>query len=469
MHIPTPFLQGEAWARREAGTTSYSLTGITHTIAESYIMAEIAGLLIGPLETWDALVCTSPAVQSAVQTQLAAVADYLQERFGVTRMPAAQLVTIPLGVHTEDFAPDPQARRLWREALDVPQEAFAALYFGRFNIATKMNPAPMGLALQEAVRRTGQQVYWILFGGTFTPEADQVFREAAAAFCPDVQLRFVGEAEPDAHGPIWSAGDVFLSFSDNVQESFGLTVPEAMAAGLPCVVSDWDGYRSSIRHGTDGFLIRTTTPRPGLGADLAYRYAHGIGGYDRYFIAQSQFTAVDVEQAGQALAALIKDPELRARMGASAMARARADFDWRAVIPQYQALWRELERRRRAAPPQAPGLGLENPWALDPFRMFAAYPSHSLGHSDTVQLTRAFAPEDLAAIMTAPSVRGAETRLPTLSQTEALIAALSHDRPAAVGVILSGFPPEERPFLERGLVWLAKYGVVRFSRVKLKE
>jgi hypothetical protein len=254
-----------------------------------------------------------------------------------------------------------------------------------------------------------------------------------------------------------------------VQESFGLTVPEAMAAGLPCVVSDWDGYRASLRHGTDGFLIRTTTPRPGLGADLAYRYAHGIGGYDRYFIAQSQFTAVDVEQAGQALAALIQDPERRARMGAAAMERARSVFDWKAVIPQYQALWRELERRRKAAPAQAPASGLDNPWALDPFRMFAAYPSHTLAHTDTVQLTRAFAPADLAAIMGAPSVRGAESRLPTLPQAQALIAVLSHDRPASVGAILSGFPPAERPFLERGLVWLAKYGVVRFSRVKLRE
>ncbi len=59
--------------------------------------------------------------------------------------------------------------------------------------------------------------------------------------------------------------------------------------------------------------------------------------------------------------------------------------------------------------------------------------------------------------------------LSALPQTEALIAVLSHDRPAAVGAILAGFPPQERPFLERGLVWLAKYGLVRFSRVTLKE
>jgi glycosyltransferase involved in cell wall biosynthesis len=468
VHIPTPELQREAWARRVVGATGYSITGVTHTIAETYIMGEIAALLTAPLEPWDALVCTSLAVQKAVQVQLDAVARHLTERFGAARMPTAQLATIPLGVHTTDFAFDAGARARWREALDVPPDAAAALYFGRFSIATKMNPAPMGLALQEAARRLGKPVYWILFGGGQQPEEDQAFRDAAAAFCPDVILRFVDEIDPKAHGPIWSAGDVFISFSDNVQESFGLTVPEAMAAGLPCVVSDWDGYRGSLRHGTDGFLIRTTTPRPGLGADLAFRYLHGLSSYEHYFVAQSQFTAVDVEQAAGALAELFANPDLRARMGHAAAERAKSVFDWRVVIGQHQVLWSELERRRKAAPVQAPTAAGDNPWGLDPFAMFAAYPSHTLAHTDTAQLRRAVSAQDLAALMAAPSVRGAEDRLPTPAQARALVAALSYDRPAAVGALLASFPPEQRPILERGLVWLAKYGIVRFSGSPLR-
>ena len=469
VHIPTPELQRQAWARRAVGATSYSLTGVTHTIAETHIMGEIAGLLIGPLESWDALICTSPAVQSAVQTQLEAVADHLRDRFGVTRLPAAQLVTIPLGVHTEDFAHDPQARRRWREELDIPTDAVAVLYLGRFSVATKMNPAPMGLALQQAARRTGQSIYWILYGSASSAQEEEAFRAAAAAFCPDVILRFATHDPQEPRGAIWSAADLFLSLSDNVQETFGLTPLEAMAAGLPVVASDWDGYRATVRHGQDGLLVRTTTPRPGLGADLAYRYAHGMGGYQAYFTAQSQFIAVDVDEAAQAVAALISQPELRARMGASGALHARSMFDWRALIPQYQALWTELARRRQAATPQSPVSGGDNPWALDPFVMFATYPTHALAHSDTVQLSRVFSSSELEAILTAPSVRGAESRLPTLPQTQALIAALSSDRPAAVGALLERFAPEERPYLERGLVWLAKYGVVRFSPAGLRK
>ena len=70
-------------------------------------------------------------------------------------------------------------------------------------------------------------------------------------------VRTVDGRRPEVRFSIWSVADLFLSLSDNVQETFGLTPVEAMAAGLPVVVSDWNGYRSNIRDGVDGFLVRT--------------------------------------------------------------------------------------------------------------------------------------------------------------------------------------------------------------------
>ena len=36
-----------------------------------------------------------------------------------------------------------------------------------------------------------------------------------------------------------------------------LAVAEAMAAGVPLVVSDWNGYRDLVRDGIDGFRVPT--------------------------------------------------------------------------------------------------------------------------------------------------------------------------------------------------------------------
>ena len=73
---------------------------------------------------------------------------------------------------------------------------------------------------------------------------------------------------------------MFCSLSDNIQETFGIVPIEAMAAGLPVVVSDWDGYKDTVRHGVDGFRISTCMPQAGLATDLALRHALEVDTYD---------------------------------------------------------------------------------------------------------------------------------------------------------------------------------------------
>lgn len=464
LYIPTPEMRGEAWARRTLGSADYSLTGVTHTIAETYILDEIAHLLSAPLEPWDALVCTSDPGRRAVESLLDGVAGYLQERFGATRIPPAQLVTIPLGVHASDFGQDPRLRRTWRERLDIPQDAPVALHMGRFSVTTKLHPGPSGLALQAAAQRLGRPVYWLMFGGARKTEDEQAFLAAASAFAPDVHIRQAPDTAALTRDEILSAADVFLSLSDNLQETFGLTPVEAMAAGLPCVVSDWNGYRDTVRHGVDGFRIRSAQPRSGLGSDLVYAYATRMMSYDDYAGSASLLTAVDVGETADALVALFADADLRSRMGAEGQARARDTFDWRAVIPQYQALWAELARRRAVADPRP---GYENPYRPDPFRMFAAYPTGALGADDLVAIARPFAEGEAAFLMELPGVRNNAARLPSIAESEAIISALGGG-PRPVGAILAMFPSERRPFIERGLLWLAKFDFLRLSGISTR-
>ncbi|MCW5760399.1 MAG: hypothetical protein KIS90_11595, partial [Phenylobacterium sp.] len=59
-----------------------------------------------------------------------------------------------------------------------------------------------------------------------------------------------------------------------------------------------------------------------------------------------------------------------------------------------------------------------------------------------------------------PHVRNPAARLPTVDESVTLLAVLA-ERPLTVGAILAETPPERRPFIERGILWLAKFGFLR--------
>ena len=182
----------------------------------------------------------------------------------------------------------------------------------------------------------------------------------------------------------WAGADIFASLSDNVQESFGLTPVEAMAAGLPAIVSDWNGYRGGVREGQEGFLIPTFTPPSENGLAIAEHY-YNEQNYGVALVGASQSTTVDINRCAAALHLLIEDEAKRKQMGQNGRVRARDIFDWRHIIKSYEDLWAELERKRQSATIspgtpknwQAAHPAFPNPWA-----MFSSFPSGFLAPSD---------------------------------------------------------------------------------------
>jgi phosphatidyl-myo-inositol alpha-mannosyltransferase len=100
-----------------------------------------------------------------------------------------------------------------------------------------------------------------------------------------------------------AAADVFCSPAVG-QESFGLVLVEAMAAGVPVVATDIPGYREVVREGVDGLLVRPNDP--GALSDAVRR--------------------------------LLSEPELASALAAVGRARAR-EFAWDAVVPRLEAVY----------------------------------------------------------------------------------------------------------------------------------
>lgn len=463
VHLPSPSLAREAWARNTIkGRRAYGISAVTHTTAATNVMDMIADLLTAPIEPWDALICPSSALRASIEIELEAVRADLEERLGATRVPKPNLVTIPLGVNVDDFKTSDEHRTAWRQTLDIPDDAVVVLYVGRFNPHAKMNPVPMAMALERAAQATGKTIAWVQAGWAGSAAMEKTYHEETRRFCPSILYKVVDGRPAETRFSIWSVGDIFLSLSDNIQETYGLTPVEAMAAGIPCVVSDWDGYRDTVRHGIDGFRASTYAPRAGTGNDLAYRHANNWINYDGYVGGASQLIAVDIGEAAQALTDLINNPALRRKMGEAARKRAQKVFDWRTVIAQYETLWTEMTARRLAAPPEmAPRRDLAaNPRRLDPFLLFGGYATEWLTASTMLTLTPGQSWAQVQSLLKVQMATYGGASLPTTPELEIIIERLSKTRQITAGDLVAPIPAGRRPFVERGLLWLAKYQVI---------
>ena len=467
LYYPGPSIGVHAWHRAAAavaGHGAWSLCGITHTTSSAGAMDALADLLTAPVQAWDAVICTSAAVKNNVTRLLQAQADYLVQRLGVQRLVLPQLPVIPLGIHTQDFAYTDVQKAEARAAIGADAHTRVVIYTGRLSFHAKAHPLAMYQALEQAAQSlpAGQKVMLVECSWHANEFIAKAYAEAAQLACPSVRVVTLDGRRPEARQTAWASADVFCSLSDNIQESFGIVPIEAMAAGLPVVVSDWDGYKDTVRDGVDGFRIPTLMPRAGLGGDLALRHALGIDTYDMYCGLSCSLVAVDVQATAQAFKRLFQSPELRKQLGQAGRQRAREVYDWAVIIAQYEALWAQLGEMRQA---QAPTLkALPQPWParMDPFYAYASYPTALLTPQTVLGLVDADVRDAFARVGTyrqLAMVNFAQVVLPTDAEVQTVVQAAAIPRPALA--LVQAIPAERQAFVFRALVWLVKLGILK--------
>ena len=459
-----------AWLRRTAGAdAAYSLVGLIHTIAPPFIRSQIAAAAQAPVHPWDAVICTSPSVQQAMEQMFEVQEAWMVERFGATRRPRPQLPLIPLGVDVPRLMQqggDAAARVSLRSRLGLADDDLLVLWVGRLSYFEKAFPQVMIQAVHQAAARTGRRLVLGLAGWFPGGEADQqLYLEAAQQLAPGLQVSILNGGKPELLAQAWAAADVFISLVDNIQETFGLAPVEAMAAGLPVVVSDWDGYRYTVRDGQEGFLVPTLgSPGGAPGELLAHLHSLELETYQTYVGAVAQHTAVHVGRAADALVALAESPELRARMGAAGQARAQALFDWPVVVGQVNTLFSELaERRAQAvrAGERVAGSRIQ-PSRGDPFADFRGFASSVLEPDLVLRLAPGVVAADLEGRLGVKLNRLYSGLRGSNVEALALLQALEAAGAAGLSVraLLSGAPADRCAYLETALVWLAKQGLV---------
>jgi N-acetyl-alpha-D-glucosaminyl L-malate synthase BshA len=139
----------------------------------------------------------------------------------------------------------------------------------------------------------------VLAGGKFSPYTDLVRRLG-------LEKRVIVRENVNSIEDYLQSADLALITSDN--ESFCLSILEAMFFACPSVATNVGGIPEVIEDGKTGLLAR----------------------------------AGDAEALARAVESLVRDPVQRATLGRAAQTRARAGFSADVIVPQYEALYRDV-------------------------------------------------------------------------------------------------------------------------------
>jgi hypothetical protein len=178
---------------------------------------------------------------------------------------------------------------------------------------------------------------------------------------------------------LYEMADVAICLSDTLQETFGVSVLEAMAAGLPVVAPDWNGYRDIVLDGRTGFLI-----------DTAVVVDNGLLNAMSMLIdpafALGQRVVIDLEALIGSLVGLSRNRAQARQMGESGRQRAQEYFSWQAVVRRLEDLWSEqIETGKTIRGKQTTGaIGY-----LDYDKVFAGHPSSWLDEETRIRPSRA--------------------------------------------------------------------------------
>lgn len=355
----------------------FPITSVTHSLSYARYGLEMLKH-IGPFCTpRDAVVATSRTAATVVRGFF----GFLRRGYGLAQdsFPEPSVERIPLGVDLAAFSlPGAEEKKGARQTLGFGAET-VFLVLARLCHSSKMDFLPVLRAFHRLALagRPLAGVRLVLAG--WSDEGDwgrRTLEDLARNI--GLPLTVVERPSEEAKLALYAASDVFLSPSDNLQETFGLTLLEAQARGLPVIASDFDGYRDLVIHGETGILVPTIGPDITDEVDLAAPMA-----YDNHTHLQlAQRTAVDVAALAAAIGKLSDGPEARGRMALAARRNAEA-YGWESVAGRYVELWESLWARDVSGRPSA-----RHPAAIPYSEVFSGYATLTPGEGVRLALSR---------------------------------------------------------------------------------
>ena len=366
-------------AARNKMNLNYSVTGVTHSLDQPMMHMRLLQLLMAGSRSCDTIICTSRCALVFLQNSFSHLRHYMKSSFGARMFDPPSLVRIPLGANETAFSVPKKLEA--RNLLKLPPDSFVMLSLGRFSARNKMDLSPL-LEWVEWMHITGRLSNFILIlSGGGKPADVDLIKSMIDHLKIGEKVRVMPNVSIETKSALFSGADVFVSLSDNYQETFGLTIIEAMAAGLPVVASDFDGYRDLVVNGKTGFLLPTAasvTPEP-------WESIKGIMDSSMLGFYQAQKIFIDFNALSGAVLTLAQNSDLRKAMSHAARKQAEA-YRWEKIIPQYEAVWQEslLHARTTSSKQPQKDTCLSLPWK----ESYAHWPGMTLSPETRIRLSR---------------------------------------------------------------------------------
>lgn len=439
--------------RNRHSRQAFPITGVTHSLNTSIMPLRYLQLGLAGLKPFDAIVCTSLEGKAVVEKSFAQLSQRMEQALGVQLTLPLTHSHIPLGIDDARFTRPPQAES--RKLLGLPVDGQYLLYLGRLSARSKMDLNPLLHALAQRWNAGKlKSLKLILAGGAEAAELSNL-KQLASQLGILGRIHFITDFDENLKTRLFAASNAFVSLADNLQETFGLSVVEAMAAGVPPIVSDYDGYRELVRHEETGFKIPTLWAAPTealTDLEIINPSLHP------FYLAQT--FAVDLDATMQALERLTSDAVLFKRLSDNAIQHAQ-QYRWSAIIPQYERLWHGLKQlaRQSSWQPDPSPISL----AMDSFEIFQHYPTQVLSSEHALMLTESgqqyarglplpAAHKDMALLLFPPYLNAVLRHLQTGPATVQALEALGATLELSADMC------------RHHLLWLLKYGALRLSQ-----
>ncbi len=460
---PDAALTDMLWRRRQLQGTGYAACGYLQGLTGAKVAQTVTDLCLAPATSADALVCSSNAMRGAVRKLWDIHADYLNYRFGGTFRCPIQTPVIPFGIDTSPYLvlTSSEKRMIQRMALGATDQEVIVLAVGSPNPSAHAHPLPLLLAAEHAARNVFCKLR-IVLSGYFRPndEREGRLRAMARDICQTVRCDLMPEGDDRFPHGLWAAADIFASLADNVHESLDRTALEAMACGLPSVVSDWNGYRDYVRDTQEGFLIPTHMPPDTAGLFNAFHY-YNEGKAENFLTGAAQSTMADIRRAASAFISLANGEGKRRAMGEAARARAQSVFDWRVIVPSFEALWRKLssdaERERPSLNAFPRNWAAASPAVPNPWTVWSGFATAPLSPLDRVRVV--MTSEEISIILEHDMNMFVPELLVPKASLLKMAEAIRQAGAVRIQDMLRGDAAREDARLWRCFAWMLKHGV----------